>query len=77
LPLPPLLLPRAFRAGHPARPITGWPLSELIQPSSLISELKKFEPDTVHRGLVVKPVGLLTHLIKKIQFFFQSQKKLN
>jgi len=34
------------------RPTMGWPLNELTQPGSFISEPKKFEPGPAHHGLV-------------------------
>ena len=57
---------------NPARPTMGWPLSGSTQPDSLISELKKLEPNPTHHGLV----GSLAHLIKKKHtiFFLQSQE---
>jgi len=37
---------------NPTWPTIGWPLSELIQLGSLISEPTKFEPDLIQYGLV-------------------------
>ena len=56
----------------PARPTTGWSLSESTQPGSFISEPEKLEPGPTHHGLVGKRVGSLTHLIT----FFLNKKKI-